>query len=200
MKASTHSDSDLHRIAPAPNISPEKLTMDVRQKAGLAGGLGIVASSILIGMDASRSYDTLPASFPSSLVANMPKELPNGLPIDPPDVLVAKFEQAFRRRRLVNAGLAAGGSLAYLVAARHFKEMSNAFKLYIAASASLFAVIPYNYLVLGRGNPQFDPNAAQFTTKEDGKKLIHGAAVKNIARGLLAAAAVGCALVADTLA
>lgn len=102
LKGSTASGSDLHHLA-------RKVTMDVRQKAGLASGLGVVASSILIGMDASRSYDTLPASFPSSIVANMPKELPNGLPIDPPDVLVAKFEQYLRRRRLLNAGLAASG-------------------------------------------------------------------------------------------
>lgn len=174
--------------------------MDVRQKAGLAGSLGVVASSILIGIDASRSPDTMPASFPSSIVANMPKELPNGLPIDPPDVLVAKFEQGFRRRRLFVAGIAASGSLAYVVAARHFKHSSNAFRLYIAASAWLFAVIPYNFLVLGRGKERFDPNAAQFTVKDDGKKLRQGAGLKNLARGLLAAAAVSCALVANTMA
>lgn len=57
-----------------------KTTMDAQRKAGLAGGLGVVASSILIGTDVSRSPDTLPASFPSSIAANMPKDLPNGMP------------------------------------------------------------------------------------------------------------------------
>lgn len=188
----------LHCIAHSPVKSSSKITMDAQQKAGLAGGLGVVASSILIGIDVSRSPDTMPPSFPSSIVANMPKELPNGLPMDPPDVLVGKMEQGFRRRRLLNAGLAVSGSLAYLVAARHFKSSSNAFKLYMAASTWLFAVIPYNFLLLGRGHVKFDPNAAQLTT-DDNKKLLRGAGLKNLARGLMAAAAVGCALVANTM-